>query len=350
MFKKKLVADTLLQKPKIRRIAILAYPGAEVLDMTGPYEVFAFAAKGLQLEGLTTELIYSIDIVAARPGPISTMTGLQIVANRSYADIGDHIDTLIIPGSIDMQAINQDQALLEWVTSMQPQVRRLASVCTGAFILAECGFLNYRRATTHWNWCDTLAKQYPTVEVDPDSIFIRSDSIYTSGGITSGIDLALSMVEEDWGMELALHVARYLVMFLKRPGGQSQFSAYLTNIAHHRSDLRDLQTWIIANPEADLQIDRLAERVAMSTRHFARTFLAETGVTPAKFIEMVRIDAARQFLDFPGLSIESVANQAGFRDTERMRRSFIKHLGINPQDYRKRFCSHIKEKLNSLPA
>lgn len=340
MSNKAIVSDALLKNPKVRRISIAAYPAAEILDITGPFEVFAFASLALQRERSVKDPVYLVEILAAEPSAVTTMTGLQIVANRAYGEIDDGIDTLIVPGSSDMHTVLQDHALLDWIQFMAPRVRRLASVCTGAFILAECGLLDNRPATTHWNWCSELAQNYPSVKVEADKIFIRSDSFYTSGGITSGIDLALAMVEEDWGRELALYVARYLVMFLKRPGGQSQFSNYLTSEAHHRTDIRELQAFIIANPAADLHVDRLAERMAMSPRNFARTFLTETGVTPAKFVEMARIDAARQFLENTELSIETVANQSGFGDSERMRRAFLKHLGVNPQEYRNRFSVH----------
>ena len=264
---------------------------------------------------------------------------MGIVATKAYSEVENGIDTLLIPGG-DVIPVLGDVSLLNWINSMAPGVRRLASVCNGAFVLAECGLLDHLRATTHWDFCSRLADKYPLVKVEPDQIFIRNDTVYTSGGITSGIDLALAMVEEDWGGTLALHVARYLVMFLKRPGGQSQFSTYLTSETPSRSDLRDLQAWIISNPTEDLHVDRLAERVAMSPRNFARTFLNETGITPAKFVEMARIDAARHYLESTELSIEMVAEKAGFLDPERMRRAFIRVLGVNPQNYRARFSVH----------
>lgn len=337
MSDKSIVSSALLQNPKVRRISIVAFPGVEVLDITGPFEVFAFASLHLQRAGLIKDPVYLIEIVAEKPGAVTTMTGLQIFANRAFEEISDGIDTLVIPGCLDLQSMLKDVALLNWVTFMATRVRRLASVCTGAFLLAECGLLDNLKVTTHWNWCAELALNYPTVQVEADNIFIRNDSIYTSGGITSGIDLALAMVEEDWGRELALCVARYLVMFLKRPGGQSQYSAYLASETHHRDDISELMAWIITNPAADHHVDNLAKRMAISPRNFARTFQAETGNTPAKFVEMARIDAARQHLENTVLSIDDVAEKTGFCDSERMRRAFIKHMGVNPQDYRKRF-------------
>lgn len=332
----------------VRKIGFVLYPLVESLDITGPYEVFSFATKSMQRGGVIGQPVYTIEIFAEKPGPVETLSGLEIVATRSYRDLYDDIDTLFIPGGDvaaagakgKYQSALANTELLDWIKAMAPKVRRLASVCSGAFILAECGLLDQRRATTHWDFCSAFQHHYPSVKVDPDKIFICDGDIYTSGGITSGIDLALSMLEEDWGRELALYIARYLVVFLKRPGGQSQFSAYLASESSKRMDIRDLQAWIISNPTENHHVDNLAERVAMSPRNFSRTFLQETGMTPGKFVEKVRIDAARQYLEQENLSIEAVANKAGFVDAERMRRTFIRHLGVNPKNYRDRFSRH----------
>lgn len=322
--------------PKIRPVGIVAFPGVEILDLAGPMEVFAFANVGLQRSGVCREPAYPTEVFAAKPGPITSSCGLQIIANKAYSDVHDGIDTLLIAGSPDVDCILCDPALQDWVRAMAPRVNRLASVCTGAFLLANSGLLDGLRATSHWDYCDRLAQDYPSVTVEPDRIFVREGFISTSGGITSGIDLALSMVEEDWGGELALLVARYLVMFLKRPGGQSQFSAYLTSEAT-RPELKDLQAWIMLHLIEDLRVETLAERMCMSPRNFARFFLTETGMTPAKFVELARIDAARHYLGSTRLSIEVVADKSGFADPERMRRAFVRQLGINPQSYRERF-------------
>ena len=321
---------------KIRPVGIVAYPGVEIIDLTGPMEVFAFANSGLQRSGVCSEPAYPMQVLAAKPGPVTSSCGLQIIADKAYSDVQDGIDTLLIAGTPEVSCLLCDPALQDWVRTMAPKVRRLASVCTGAFLLAESGLLDGRRATSHWDYCDWLARDYPSVTVEPDRIFVRDGSISTSGGITSGIDMALSMVEEDWGSELALLVARYLVVFLKRPGGQSQFSAYLTSEATH-PDLKELQAWIILHLTEDLRVEALAERMCMSPRNFARFFLTETGMTPAKFVEMARIDAARHYLGSTKLSIEVVAEKSGFGDPERMRRAFIRQLGVNPQSYRERF-------------
>jgi len=323
----------------IRSIGIVAFPGAEVLDIAGPYEVFNFANMILQKEGVCQEAAYPVTVFAEQPGPVTTMTGFKIIADQSFNQIDKSYDTLLIPGG-DPEVVLTNTQVVELINEMKPKVRRLVSVCTGAFLLAESGVLDGCRATTHWNYCTEFTEKYPRVNLEPDRIFIKDGNILTSGGITSGIDLALAMVEDDWGQKLALAVAQFLVVYLKRPGGQSQFSSYLTREASTHSGLRDLQSWIMQNPEQDLRVDALAERMAMSSRNFSRLFLTETGMTPAKFVEMSRIDAARNLLELTKFSIESIADSSGFKDSENMRRAFLRQLGINPRDYRKRFGNY----------
>jgi transcriptional regulator GlxA family with amidase domain len=323
-----------------RTVYIVVFPGAEILDITGPLEVFAFANIMLQQEGVITEPAYQIELLAEKPGLLRTSCGLRIFADRAYSEVTDGIDTLLIAGAPDVNSILCDPLLTDWIQTVAPRVRRVASVCTGAFLLANSGLLDGRRATSHWAYCKRLAQDYPSVRVEPDQIFIREGAISTSGGITSGIDLAMAMVEEDWGRKVALSVAQYLVVFVKRPGGQSQFSAYIPTEASRRPDLRDLQAWIMGHPTEDLGVEILADRMAMSPRNFARTFLSETGMTPAKFVETARIDAARQHLVNTELPVDVVAEKSGFRDPEQMRRAFLQQLGVNPHDYRARFSSH----------
>jgi transcriptional regulator GlxA family with amidase domain len=299
-------------------------------------EVFAFANNALQRSGICSEPAYPMQVLAATSGPVTSSCGLRIIADKAYSDVQDGIDTLLIAGTPEVSCLLCDPALQDWVRTMAPKVRRLASVCTGAFLLAKSGLLDGRRATSHWDYCDWLARDYPSVNVEPDRIFVRDGSISTSGGVTSGIDMVLSMVEEDWGSEVALLVARYLVVFLKRPGGQSQFSSYLTSEAT-RPELKELQAWIVLHLTEDLRVEALAERMCMSPRNFARFFLTETGMTPAKFVEMARIDAARHYLGSTQQTLEVVADKSGFGDPERMRRAFIRQLGVNPQSYRERF-------------
>ena len=323
----------------IRPIGIVAFPGAEVLDITGPHEVFTFANMILQKEGVSQEAAYPITVMAEQSGPVTTLSGLQIIADQSFSQINKNYDTLLIPGG-EPEVVLANTQIVELINDMEPKVRRLVSVCTGAFLLAESGLLDGCRATTHWNYCPEFAEKYPKVNLEPDRIFIKEGNILTSGGITSGIDLALAMVEEDWGQKLALAVAQFLVVYLKRPGGQSQFSSYLTREASKHNGIRDLQSWIMQNPEEDLRVDSLADRMAMSSRNFSRLFLSETGMTPAKFVEMVRIDAARNLLELTRFPIDTIADSSGFKDSENMRRAFIRQLGVNPREYRKRFGNH----------
>lgn len=339
---------------QVRRIGILSYSGADILDIAGPSEVFAFANLMLLTRGITKQPAYIIDVLAEQAGVITTLMGLQIVATHAYSATDDDFDTLFIAGGfipsgffqgIDVgdPLIFKNPALINWIQTMSTRVRRLASVCTGTFALAESGLLNGRRATTHWDFCQRLMLDYPEVSVEPNQIFIQEGNIFTSGGVTSGIDLALAMLEEDWGHDIALAVARYIVVFLKRQGGQSQFSNYLTSEATKRPELRDLQTWIMTHLTEDLRVETLASRLCMSQRNFARLFLDETGMTPAKYVEMVRIDAARHYLETSALSIEIIAEKSGFYDAKRMRRSFIRQLGVNPKNYRDRFNSSTSE-------
>ena len=336
---KSLVSNSLSNQPLQRKIAIIAYPGVDILDLAGPMEVFGFANLNLLQQQIITQPAYQTEILAEKPGVIKSIFGLDILAHRAYSEVNEEIDTLLIPGSADMQAIMHDPLLPQWIAKIAPKVRRIASICSGAFLLAEAGLLKDRRATTHWYFSKQFSTAYPDIKVDSNRIFICDENIYTSGGITSGIDLTLALVEEDWNRELALQIARLLVMFLQRPGGQSQFSSFLISKAPKHKEISDLQAWIIANPSADLTVEILAGRLSMSPRNFARTFLAETGVTPAKFVELVRIDSARHYLESSDLSVERVAETAGFGDAERMRRTFLRHLGVNPQNYRYRFST-----------
>jgi transcriptional regulator GlxA family with amidase domain len=316
---------------------MLAYPGAQMLDVTGPVEVFARSARLLVEQGLRAGPPYEVEVVAERGGPVKTSSGVEILAARPLAAVRGRLDTLLVAGGVGSRQALRSPVLLGFLRRMAPRVRRLASVCTGAFLLAEAGLLDGRRATTHWAYCDELAKRYPQVEVDPDPIFVRDGRIYTSAGVTAGMDLALGLVEEDLGRTVALEVARQLVLFLKRPGGQSQFSAQLAAQSAEREPLRDLQAWISEHPEADLGVESLARRVAMSPRHFARVFLREVGVTPAKFIVRVRVEAARRRLEESPEGVESVAASCGFGSAEVMRRAFLRTVRVSPSAYRSRF-------------
>lgn len=324
------------------RVVMLAYPDAQILDITGPLEVFSRAARWLRDEGRITELAYSVEIVAASAGPVRMSSGLEIVAGRSFRK-AKRIDTLLVSGGIGYAEACNDAGLIKWLRWQQPRVRRMASICTGALILARAGLLRGRRATTHWSYCDALRDADAAVEVDPDAIYVQQGNLYTSAGVTAGMDLALALVEEDWGRETALAVAQALVMYLKRPGGQSQFSSLMAAQESASDPFRELQIWIHAHLHEDLSVERLAAKRAMSPRNFARAFLREVGETPAKYIEHARLEAARRELAESRIGVDQVAARCGFGTAETMRRTFIRHLCISPHDYRHRFQSAIRQ-------
>jgi len=317
----------------MRRVWIVAFPGAQVLDVTGPWEVFALANRA----GDTRAPRYAVSVVAPSAGAIATSGGLALVAQRTLAQATGPVDTLIVAGGEGTRPHRRDGRLVRWIARAARRARRVASVCTGAFLLAEAGLLDGRRATTHWAMCDALARRFPAVRVERDPIFVRDGHVFTSAGITAGIDLALQLVEEDCGRDVALTVARWLVMFLRRPGGQSQFSAQLSAQLAERDGLRDVQGWIAEHPEAELTVPALARRAHMSPRNFARAFRRETGVTPAAYVEAQRVEAARRLLETTAGNVAEVATACGFGRPETMHRAFRRVVHIAPAQYRRHF-------------
>ena len=315
------------------RVVIVAYPDVQVLDVTGPLEVFAMASRDAPR--------YTVEVVAPEAGAVRTTAGLDIVAHASLDETHGRIGTLMVAGGNGTEAAVGNGELVRWVRKAAGRAERITSVCSGAFILGAAGLLDGRRATTHWSACDLLDEVFPSVTVEPDRIYVRDDSVWTSAGVTAGMDLALALVEEDHGRDVALDVARHLVLFLKRPGGQSQFSAQLATQQAEREPLRDLQAWIADHPDADLSVPALALRVAMSTRNFARTFRREVGVTPADYVERVRVEAAQRLLESTGRSVDDVARACGFGTVETMHRTFRRRLGVSPGQYRTHF--HLEE-------
>ncbi|MGQ0805660.1 MAG: GlxA family transcriptional regulator [Actinomycetota bacterium] len=309
----------------MRRIVVLAFPGMQSLDVAGPVEVFAAAGD------------YDVEVVAPTAGRVAAHSSLELYVERALADVRGPLDTLLIAGGEGTPAVMTDADLLATVRALAPASRRLASVCSGAFVLAGAGLLDGRRATTHWGSCDLLTRMYPGVTVEPDSIFVRDGDVWTSAGVTAGIDLALAMVEDDLGRDIALEIARRLVVFLKRPGGQSQFSAQLAGQFADREPLRELQGWIADHVGDDLSVEHLAAEVAMSERNFSRAFHREVGMTPARFVERTRVDAARRQLEESTMSIDEIARRSGFGTAETMRRTFLRVLQVTPSDYRNRF-------------
>jgi transcriptional regulator GlxA family with amidase domain len=318
---------------------MLAYPDIQMLDVMGPLEVFSRTSRWLKDHGRRADDAYSVEIIGVKRGPFRASSGLRLYAERGFAEVGRGVDTLLIAGGRGVETYRTHRPLLAWIRRQAGWVRRLASVCTGAFLLAEAGLLKGRRATTHWGSCPRLAR-YPDVSVEPDTIFVREGSIYTSAGVTAGMDLALAMVEEDHGRDVALAAARELVMFLRRPGGQAQFSSQLAVQFAEHEPLRDLQAWILDHPREDLSVETLARRVAMSPRNFARVFTREVEMTPARFVTSVRVETARRLLEESSERLETVCAMSGLGSTESMRRAFLRLLGIPPTRYRERFNRH----------
>jgi transcriptional regulator GlxA family with amidase domain len=320
-----------------KRILIVGFPQVEALDVVGPAEVFATASDFLRKKSVADVPAYSIELVAPQSGHLATSCGLALFAQGSIGEVRGTLDTLIVAGGIGVQQAMHDAVLVGWVRKMSKRTRRLCSVCAGAFVLAETGLLRGCRATTHWRLCDGFAARYPDIEVERDPIFVRDGKVFTSAGVTAGIDLALALVEQDHGRDLALAVAREMVVFLKRPGGQSQFSAHLRGQVTSREPVRELQTWVSGNLDSELSVEALARRVAMSPRNFTRVFKRETGMTPGSFVELARVEHARRLLEDSPAGVEAIAAKCGFGTGESMRRAFLRTLRVSPTSYRERF-------------
>jgi len=319
----------------MRSVVLVAFDQALLLDLAGPLQTFATASELAVEAGLARP--YRLSVVSARGGAVPTSSGLPLVAEPFAALRGKAVDTLIVPGGRGARLDPPDAALLRWIARQARRARRTCSVCTGAFLLAGAGLLDGRRAVTHWAHCARLQELHPRVRVEADPIFLRDGNLWTSAGVTAGIDLALALVEEDLGRDLALRVARQLVVFLKRPGGQSQFSAVLQTQARDDGSFERLHAWMAAHLAEDLGVEALAERAGMSPRNFARVYTRRLGVTPAKAVERLRLEAARRALEETTAPIERVARTCGFGDEERMRRAFLRQLGVPPRHYRQRF-------------
>ena len=326
-----------------RRLVLVVFDGVQGLDVSGPAEVLHSAghlsgssSAGLSLAGSEFPPTYRIVVASVGGGWVSTSSGLSLATESLPCATG--IDTLIVAGGVGVADALRDGELLDWLRRAAPRTRKVASVCTGAFLLAEIGLLDGRRVTTHWAACAELARRYPRVEVDPEPIYTSDGGVYTSAGVTAGMDLALALVEEDLGRELALRVARQLVLFLRRPGSQAQFSVQLAGQIAEDRGLMELQGWMADHPGADLSVEALAGRVCLSPRHFARLFHREVGVTPGRYVEALRLEVARRRLEETQLPVERLADDCGFGTGETMRRTFLRRLGVSPTEYRRRFA------------
>jgi transcriptional regulator GlxA family with amidase domain len=317
---------------RIRRVVFVCFPDVEALDVTGPWEVFSFAGKS----GVDK---YQLALVSPEGQPLRSSNGLQFVPTASLEDCLTPIDTLVIPGGPGVNAAARDERLVRWLKRRSLRARRVCAVCTGAFLLAEAGLLDGRRATTHWERCASLKDDYPTIDVDPDPIFVRDGNVYTSAGVSAGIDLALALVEEDLGPGAALEVARTLVLFVRRPGDQAQFSSALAGQMAEQSGIRELQGWIADRLEEDLSVERLAARVHMSPRNFARVFARSVGTTPAAYVQAARLERARVLLETTDLRLEELATRCGFGTVGALQRTFARKLHVSPSQYRARFSA-----------
>ncbi|MFG2713078.1 GlxA family transcriptional regulator [Streptomyces goshikiensis] len=322
--------------PTTRRVVIAVFPDVDLLDVTGPAEVFALANRET---GGTAG--YRVQLAGRAGGAVATSAGVRLVADLSFAEVGGVLDTLLVPGAVDMHpggpVARIDRDVVEWVKRAAPQARRVASVCAGAHLLAAAGLLDGRTATTHWSTAAQLAADHPAVTVDPDPIFVRSGKVWTGAGISACMDLALALVAEDLGEEVALAVARQLVMYLKRQGGQSQFSVPLSRPPASRRDIDELRMFIADHLDGDLSAAALAGRMCLSERHFARVFRQETGTSPASYVEAARVEAARRLLESTDQTPDEVAAGCGFGSVETLHRALRKQIGTSPAAYRRRF-------------
>lgn len=319
--------------PTPRKIEFLAFPDVQLLDVTGPFQVLATANDLARQAGLPAP--YALQVVAAIAGPIASSSGLTLFA-APLPPPGEPIDTLIVAGGPGVHAACEDAGVVGWVRRRAQDTRRTASVCTGAFLLAATGLLDGKRATTHWSRCARLAATHPSVRVEHDPIYVNDDKFWTSAGVTAGIDMALALLQADLGRTMATSVARHLVVFAKRPGGQAQFSTGLALTGADDSFDR-LHDWMKRNLCGNLAVPALAERVGMSERNFLRRYRQVVGVTPARAVERVRVEAARQALGETTLPLKRIARDCGFGSEDTMRRSFLRVLAVPPHVYRERF-------------
>ena len=315
-----------------RRVLVVCFPGVEVLDVAGPASVFSSASA------LTGGGAYRVELAALKAGPVVSSSGITLLAERALARVRGPIDTLIVAGGLT-PALEAAAPLVPLLPAVASRARRTCSVCSGAFLLAQAGLLRNRRAATHWAGVSILAQGFPDTQVEPDAIYVRDGDVWTSAGVTAGIDLALALVEQDLGPQLALEVARWGVMYLRRPGGQSQFSTPLRAQSAQDADIASLLAWLGENLKADLSITALARRVHMSLRNFARVFLRETGSTPASYVEQLRLEAARRALELSSASVKQIASDTGFGNAETLHRAFQRCLAVTPLQYRARFSA-----------
>lgn len=320
-----------------RRVVILIYPGVTLLDVAGPAQTFS-SANNVEIHN--QRFPYQVYLASLHGGPVMTDSGIEMTTVSLTEAAGEQIDTLIVAGGNGVFDVLEERQLVDWILKQSSQCRRTASTCMGSFLIAETGLLDGQRVTTHWRQIPEMRRRYPNIRVEKEPLFVRNGHLWSSAGVTAGIDLALAMVEEDMGHDAAMQVAQALVVFFKRPGGQPQFSNVL--MAQTQDDdgtFSELHAWIMGNLQNDLSVENLARRVAMSPRTFSRLYKKRTGCTPAKSVEMMRVDAAKRKLERGIDPLATVAFKSGFNDEQGLRRAFRRHVGISPSDYRDKFSS-----------
>lgn len=327
--------------PAPRNIGLLAIDGVQLLDISGPLDVFAEANVQAGVE------IYRLQVVALRQGPLRASSGARllpdiVIEDDPQATSLPRFNTLLVAGAPHVGDAPAEPRVLDWIRRMAPLARRFGSVCSGAYLLAEAGLLDGRRITTHWAVADPLARRYPQVTVDADAIHVRDGKLRTAAGVTAGMDLALALVEEDLGRDIALKVASQLVMYFKRPGGQAQFSRREAPAAANRSALQELQRWVAAHPAQPHDVRSLAARIGVSPRHLSRLFRDEVGITPASWVEAARVSAARLLLEEGNIVPKQVAAECGFSSVDTLRRAFMRVVGVTPAEYRKRHATVLE--------
>lgn len=325
-------------RTETRHIVIVATPHSTLLDVAGPLDVFTKAIENYDKVNNQVDFLYQIHVVSATKNKLVSMSsGISITCEGFYKSINYNIDTLIIAGLPKIPDYKMDKDFLQWIKNQSNSIRRICSVCSGAFILAEAGVLNGKNATTHWRFCTKLSEMYPQIKVDVNPIFVKDGNVYTSAGVTSGMDLALALVEEDLGKSFAIEIAKEMVLFLKRPGNQSQYSTTLEYQNIDYQPIEKIKDWIFNHLAEELTVERLADESLMSPRNFARIFVRELKITPAKYIEKMRIETASRFLEETQLNIDEIAAMCGLKSSENMRRLFFKTFEINPSQYRSNF-------------
>jgi transcriptional regulator GlxA family with amidase domain len=324
-----------MQPPSSLYVVLVAPPGVQMLDISGPADVFAEANRQARRE------VYRVVTVGTAPLAVTASSGMRFLPDRTTLETLDRIDTLLVAGSPDLPSAATDFSVIDWLRRHAAIARRYGSICSGALLFAQTGLLDDRRVTTHWKVADLLAQRHPTLHVEPDAFVIRTGPVCTAAGVTAGMDLAIALVEEDLGKDIAMAVAAELVVFYRRPGGQLQFSRHGEAAPAGRGALQELQRYVASHPDEDHSVAAMAQRVSMSARHFARIFRHETGMTPADFVETMRVEAARRMLEEGHETPKRVATRVGYADPNGLRRAFVRRVGVTPAEYRKRHA-HAK--------